>query len=111
MLTNGKETDNSLTQFAARAHYEELLAAGVRVFEYQPTMMHAKTLVADGVRSSIGSMNFDNRSLALNSETSLLFLDEQVGADMDSLFSRGPATVRGTAPRTWTATSRRRAIS
>jgi len=86
VLTNGKETDNSLTQLAARAHYEELLGAGVRIFEYQPTMMHAKTLVADGVWSSIGSVNFDNRSLALNSETTLLILDERIGATMDSLF-------------------------
>jgi cardiolipin synthase len=49
-------------------------------------MMHAKTLVADGLWSSIGSMNFDNRSLALNSETVLLILDPEIGAVMDSLF-------------------------
>jgi cardiolipin synthase len=86
VLTNGDETDNSLTQFAARAHYEELLTAGVQIFEYRPGMMHAKTVVTDGAWSSIGSMNFDNRSLALNSETSLLILDRQVAAVMDSLF-------------------------
>jgi cardiolipin synthase len=86
VLTNGDETDNSLTQLAARAHYEELLAAGVHIFEYRPAMMHAKTVVTDGVWSSIGSMNLDNRSLALNSETSLLILDRQVAAVMDSLF-------------------------
>ena len=86
VLTNGRETDNSLTQLAARSRYGELLAAGVRVFEYQPTMMHAKTLVVDGTWSSIGSMNFDNRSLALNSETTLLVSDRRTGAVMDSLF-------------------------
>jgi cardiolipin synthase len=86
VLTNGKETDNSLTQFAARASYEELLGAGVRIFEYRPTMMHAKTLVTDGAWSSIGSMNFDNRSLALNSESTLLVLDQRIGGTMDSLF-------------------------
>jgi cardiolipin synthase len=86
VLTNGRETDNSLTQLAARSLYEDLLAADVRIFEYQPTMMHAKTLVADGIWSSIGSMNFDNRSLALNSETTLLVLDRRIGAVMDSLF-------------------------
>jgi cardiolipin synthase len=86
VLTNGGETDNSLTQFAARARYEELLAAGVQIFEYRPAMMHAKTVVTDGAWSSIGSVNFDNRSLALNSETSLLILDRQVAAVMDSLF-------------------------
>jgi cardiolipin synthase len=86
VLTNGDETDNSLTQFAARAHYRGLLAAGVRIFEYRPGMMHAKTVVTDGIWSSIGSMNFDNRSLALNSETSLMILDRHVGTVMDSLF-------------------------
>lgn len=86
VLTNGDETDNNLTQFAARAHYEELLAAGVHIFEYLPGMMHAKTVVTDGAWSSIGSMNFDNRSLALNTETNLLILDRQVGTVMDSLF-------------------------
>ncbi|HEU5041381.1 MAG TPA: phospholipase D-like domain-containing protein, partial [Gemmatimonadales bacterium] len=86
VLTNGSETDNSLTALAARARYEELLAAGVRIFEYQPTMMHAKTLVADGRWSGIGSMNFDNRSLALNSETTLFVLDGGIGATMDSVF-------------------------
>jgi cardiolipin synthase len=49
-------------------------------------MMHAKTLVVDGTWSSIGSMNFDNRSLALNSETTLLVSDRRTGAVMDSLF-------------------------
>jgi cardiolipin synthase len=86
VLTNGRETDNSLTQLASRQHYEELLSDGVRLFEYQPTMMHAKTFVVDGVWSSIGSMNFDNRSLALNSETTLLVLDRRTGSVMDSLF-------------------------
>jgi cardiolipin synthase len=86
VLTNGPETDNGLTRLAARARYEELLAEGVRIFEYQPTMMHAKTLVADGRWSGIGSMNFDNRPLALNTETTLLVLDAGVGATMDSIF-------------------------
>jgi cardiolipin synthase len=86
VLTNGTKTDNHLTHFAARANYRELLAAGVRIFEYRPTMMHAKTLVADGIWSGVGSMNFDNRSLVLNSETVLLVLDQRIGAVMDSLF-------------------------
>ena len=86
VLTNGSKTDNSLTQYAARARYDELLSVGVRIHEYQRTMMHAKTLVADGAWVGIGSMNFDNRSLALNSESNLMVLDEGVGAVMDSLF-------------------------
>jgi cardiolipin synthase len=63
-----------------------LLRRGVRIFEYQPTMLHSKTIVADGVWSSVGSMNFDNRSMAFNNESNLVVLDGRFGAQMDSLF-------------------------
>jgi cardiolipin synthase len=86
ILTNGENTDIPATRHASRAHYEELLAAGVRIFEYQPAMMHAKTFVVDGLWSSVGTMNFDNRSLALNNESTLVVHDQALGAAMDSLF-------------------------
>ena len=81
-----KETDVRTTWYAGRARYESLLEAGVRIYEYQPTMMHAKTIVADGIWSSIGSMNFDNRSLAFNNESNLVVWDRPFGALMDSTF-------------------------
>jgi cardiolipin synthase len=86
VLTNGPETDNSLTQLAARWHYEELLSAGVRIYEYQPTMMHAKTMVVDGAWSVVGSLNLDNRSMRLNDEAALVVHDPAVGAVLDALF-------------------------
>lgn len=86
ILTNGENTDIRATRLASRAHYEELLRAGVRIFEYQPAMMHAKTFVVDGLWSSVGTMNFDNRSLALNNESTLVVHDQALGAAMDSLF-------------------------
>jgi cardiolipin synthase len=49
-------------------------------------MMHSKTMVADGLWSSIGSMNFDNRSLAFNNESNVLVWDRRFGATMDSTF-------------------------
>jgi cardiolipin synthase len=63
-----------------------LLRSGVRIYEYQPTMLHSKTLVADGLWSSVGSMNFDNRSMAFNNETNLVVLDSLFGRGMDSIF-------------------------
>ncbi len=87
MLTNGAGIDVGLTRWAGRASYEELLQAGVRVYEYQPAMMHAKSFVVDGLWSSVGTVNFDNRSLALNNESTLLVLDRSFGAAMDSVFS------------------------
>ena len=71
---------------AARAPYETLLAAGVRMYEYQPTTMRAKTFVVDGLWSAITTMNFDNRSLAYNNEVALLPRDAGLGATLDSLF-------------------------
>lgn len=86
ILTPGDGTDVPLVRYAARSHYADLLEAGIRIWEYRPTMMHAKTFVVDGVWSSIGSMNFDNRSLAVNDETTLLVSDAVLGARMDSIF-------------------------
>ncbi|HKW49488.1 MAG TPA: phospholipase D-like domain-containing protein, partial [Gemmatimonadaceae bacterium] len=72
--------------YAGRYWYEDLLKAGIRIYEYQPTMIHSKTLVVDGLWSSVGSMNFDNRSLAFNNESNLIVLDRQFGGEMDSIF-------------------------
>lgn len=63
-----------------------LLAAGVRIDEWQPTTLHAKTFVADGLWSTVGSMNFDNRSLVLNDEANLMILDPDVGRQMNAVF-------------------------
>ncbi|MEP6904842.1 MAG: phospholipase D-like domain-containing protein [Gemmatimonadales bacterium] len=86
VLTVSSKTDVKTTWYAGRALYEKLLSEGVRIYEYQPTMMHAKTIVVDGLFSAIGSMNFDNRSLAFNNESQLLSLDSGVGQRMDSVF-------------------------
>ena len=86
VLTVSNKTDVKTTWYAGRHHYEELLSAGVRVYEYQPTMLHSKTIVADGLWSSVGSMNFDNRSMAFNNESCLVVLDSAFGASMDSVF-------------------------
>ena len=86
ILTNGPASDVRTTWLAGRARYETLLAAGVRMYEYRPTTMHAKTFVVDGLWSAITTMNFDNRSLAYNDEVALLARDAGLGATVDSLF-------------------------
>ena len=86
VLTVSSNTDVKTTWYAGRRWYEQLLKAGIRIYEYQPSMMHAKTVVVDGLWSTIGSMNFDNRSLAFNNESNLLVLDAGFGAEMDSTF-------------------------
>lgn len=86
VLTVGKETDVKTTWYAGRGLYEGLLEGGVKIYEYTPTMMHAKTIVVDGLWTAVGSMNFDNRSIAFNNESQIVALDPGVGQQMDQIF-------------------------
>ena len=86
VLTVGPESDVKITRYAGRKQYDDLLKGGVRIFEFAPTMMHAKTLVADGMWVSVGTMNFDNRSMVFNNECNLNVLAATTGAMMDSVF-------------------------
>ena len=87
VLTAGEHTDVKSTLYAGRARYEELLEAGVRIYEYRNTMMHAKTVVVDGAWGAVGSMNADNRSLSFNEETVLMMLDRTVGETLERQFT------------------------
>lgn len=86
VITVSNKTDVKTTWYAGRTYYEKLLEGGVKIYEYQPTMIHAKSMVVDGIWSYIGSMNFDNRSLSFNNESLLVTLDRHLGAQMDSIF-------------------------
>lgn len=86
LLVGGPLTDVRMARLAAHARYDSLFAAGVRIYEYQPSTLHAKTFVADGLWVSVGTMNFDNRSLALNDEATLMVLDAAAGRRMEAVF-------------------------
>lgn len=86
ILTVSSKTDVKTTWWAGRSRYEQLLKGGIRIYEYQPSMIHSKTFIADGIWGTVGSMNFDNRSLAFNNESNLVFLDAGQGAKLDSTF-------------------------
>jgi len=68
LLVEGDITDAMPVKYASREKYELLLELGVQIYEYQPTMMHTKAMVVDGIWSMFGSANFDNRSMELNDE-------------------------------------------
>jgi cardiolipin synthase len=85
-LVGGPSTDVSIARQAARYRYDDLLSAGVRIYEYARSTLHAKTFVVDGCWSSIGTMNFDNRSLSLNDEATLMVLDSEFGERMNEIF-------------------------
>ena len=88
ILVPGPHIDKGFVRLAGRAAYEELLDAGVRIWEYQPTMLHAKTMVVDGAWSSVGSVNFDNRSFQLHDEATLCVQSERFAAQLTEQFER-----------------------
>lgn len=79
-------TDSALAFHAGRSHYDELLLAGVRIFERRDALLHAKTAVVDGVWSTIGSSNVDWRSFCHNDEVNALFLGSNFGVQMRRVF-------------------------
>jgi len=83
VLVPGNHTDAVPVQLAGRTYYEELLAAGVRVYEYRPAMMHAKVVVVDGVWSIVGSSNIDERSLEINEENALGIADPELARTLE----------------------------
>lgn len=86
VLTTSKVSDVKSTWYAGRARYEELMKSGVKIYEYLPAMMHAKTIVVDGMWMSVGSMNADNQSISFNEESNLVVLDKGAGEKMEKLF-------------------------
>jgi cardiolipin synthase len=86
VLTDGEITDAKPVKDASREGYQQLLEWGVEIHEYQPTMMHVKAMIVDGVWSVIGSANFDNRSFELNDELTVAVYDPELGRALTSDF-------------------------
>jgi cardiolipin synthase len=86
LLVEGDLTDAKAVKYASRADYEELLAAGIEIREFLPTMMHVKALVVDGHWTVIGSTNFDNRSLELNDEINVAVADRNLATRLSDQF-------------------------
>ncbi|HEX3128289.1 MAG TPA: phospholipase D-like domain-containing protein [Thermoanaerobaculia bacterium] len=85
LLLPGK-TDVPIVRRAAHGYYDRLLARGVRIFEYQTSILHAKSLTADGYVTLVGSTNLDFRSFLFNAECDLLMLDETVARRAEEAF-------------------------
>jgi cardiolipin synthase len=94
VLTDGEVTDARSVKHSSRNEYMALLQAGDRIFEYVPTMMHAKTMVVDGRWSIVGSANFDNRSLELNDEVALAVDDPDLASRITADFEADLARSR-----------------
>jgi cardiolipin synthase len=79
-------SDFSGVFYAGRAHYQELLESGVKLFELESAFLHSKTIVVDGIWSSIGSTNFDWRSFVHNNEISVCVIDQGFSQSMSRMF-------------------------
>ncbi|PZO09827.1 MAG: cardiolipin synthase B [Lysobacteraceae bacterium] len=88
VLVPGEHIDSDLVKVSSRAIWGDLLQGGAEVHVYQPTMMHVKSLIADGLLVSVGSTNFDIRSFQLNDEASLNVYDRDFAAHMTAAFER-----------------------
>ena len=92
LLLPGPHADKRACQLASEAAYDRLVSCGVRVWNFQPAMMHAKIMVVDGIAAAVGSSNFNRRSLDHDEEVVLVALDESVAgllaADFDADLKR-----------------------
>ena len=85
VIVPGKYIDSPNVRLASRFHYGELLDGGVQIYEYLPTMMHNKVMVVDGIWSSIGSINFVNRSMKKNGEANISVYDRGFAALVEKM--------------------------
>jgi cardiolipin synthase A/B len=101
VLTDGEITDAMPVKDASRHAYQALLESGYEIYEYQPTMMHVKAVIIDGVWSIIGSANFDNRSFELNDELIVAVQDPELAAALTRDFEADLLKSVRLDPATW----------
>ncbi|MGW0547526.1 phospholipase D-like domain-containing protein [Streptomyces altiplanensis] len=101
ILLPGPYTDKRVCQLAGQHYYEDLTACGVKIFQYQPTMMHTKAITVDHVLSLIGSTNFNRRSLDHDEEVMLAVLDEEFTATLDRHFDEDLAVSERISAARW----------
>jgi len=106
VLMPGKWNNHPIARLASRRRYGPLLRGGVKVFEYQAGMIHAKVLIVDGAWSVVGSTNFDNRSFGLNDEVNVAILERNLAARLQADFADDLAKSRAVNIDEW----RRRAL-
>src|SRR5688572_17331878 len=101
ILVEGDLTDAMPVKYASRDAYQQLLEQGIEIYEYQPTMMHVKTMVVDGTWSMVGSANFDNRSLELNDELNMAVSDRGFAARLLQDFEQDLRAAKKLDPDSW----------
>jgi len=87
IMVAGEHNDVKPSRYGSIQLYGNLLKAGAEIYEYVPTMMHQKTMVVDGIWSTIGTTNFDNRSFALNEESNISVYDHRLAGELERIFT------------------------
>ena len=98
-------TDSGLVFHAGRSHYEEMLEAGVKIYERDGAVLHSKTALIDGVWSTVGSSNLDWRSFIDNQEVNAVVLGREFAQQMQAMFDRDLAISRRIDPQEWSRRS------
>jgi cardiolipin synthase A/B len=100
-MTSGRYPESPMVRAAGRRSYGDLLAAGVEIHEYDRTVLHAKTMVVDGIWSVVGTANFDHRSLGLNDEIALGVQDRGLAGQLTECFEADLADCRRIDAERW----------
>jgi cardiolipin synthase A/B len=105
IIVPGPEIDSDVVRAASRERWGELLEAGIKISEFQPTMFHVKSLVVDSLLVSVGSTNFDNRSFILNDEANLNVLDPAFAKQQEGIFEDDWRRAKPMSLRQWESRS------
>ena len=95
--------ENGLAYFAGQSYFSEMLNSGIRIYQLQESVLHAKTAVIDSLWSTVGSANIDTRSFLHNYELNLMIYDPQLGNAMESAFQEDLRLSKEVDPRAWEA--------
>ncbi|PYJ02523.1 MAG: hypothetical protein DME25_15810 [Verrucomicrobia bacterium] len=101
IIVPGSKTDSPIVKHASRGKWGPLLKAGVKIFEYEPTMYHCKMMIVDDVWVSVGSANFGNRSFRLNDEANLNVFSREFAAEQVPIFEADKANGREVTYQAW----------
>jgi len=103
IVVPGEHIDSDTVRRASRAMWGPLLKAGATIAEYQPTMYHCKVMIVDGLLTSVGSTNFDNRSFRLNDEATLNIVDKAFASEQIANFEADLALAHPVSYEEWQA--------
>ena len=101
LLVNGPHADKRVSRLASEGQFDALLGSGVRVWSYQPTMLHAKVITVDGMVASTGSANLNARSMLLDEELNLVVFEPEIVEVLEGHFEEDLGRARAVDPDEW----------